>query len=309
MNTLRETLDEYLQLRRAAGFRLEVQGALLNRFVEFAEAEHASHITRDLAMRWATQPKNCQPAQWAKRLNLVRRFAVYRHAVDPDTEPLSPDLLPHRFSRKQPYIYSSDQIEQLINAAENLRSPTGLRASTFSTLFGLLATTGMRVGEAIALDSDDIDLVQGLLTVRRGKFGKSRLVPLHPSTQAMLKQYAVIRESVFKTPRTASFFLSRSGGRLSRSSVKSTFVLLSRKIGFRKSSDRRGPRIHDLRHSYAVRVLSLLYRTRDNVEPHIASLATYLGHTNVLNTYWYLTATPELLHLASQRLEKLEMTP
>lgn len=311
MSELRTALEEYLAIRRALGFRLEVQGSLLHRFVDFTETEGASCITRDVALRWATQPKGCQPAQWAKRLGLVRRFAEYQSAIDPRTEILSADLLPHRFRRKTPYVYSDSEIAQLIEAAKHLRSPLGMRSVTFSTLFGLLAVTGMRVGEAIALDRKDADLREGILTVRQAKFGKSRLVPLHASTRDMLSHYAGQRDRAFKTPMTPSFFVSGRGRRLSRSSVKWTFVKLSRRIGLRSPTDRRGPRIHDLRHGFAIRTLLGLYRTTEDVEPHIATLATYLGHANVVNTYWYLSATPELLRLASMRLDwkRPEVTP
>lgn len=249
MSELRNALEEYLAIRRALGFRLDVQGGLLHRFVDFAGTEGASYVTRELALRWATLPKGCHPAQWAKRLGLVRRLAEFRSAKDPRTEIPSADLLPQRFRRKPPYVYSDSDIAQLIEAAKHLRSPSGMRARTFSTVFGLLAVTGMRVGEAIALDREDVDLTEGILTVRQAKFGKSRLVPLHVSTCDMLSHYARLRDRAFKTTLTPSFFVSRSGRQLSRSSVKWTFVQLSHRIGLRSPTDRRGPRIHDLRHN------------------------------------------------------------
>ena len=294
MSELRNALKEYLAVRRALGFRLDVQGGLLHRFVDFTEREGASCITKDLALQWATQPKGCQPAQWAKRLGLVRRLAEYRSAVDPKTEIPPVDLLPHRFRRRPPYVYSDSEIANLIEAAKHLRSPLG-----------------MRVGEAIALDREDADLTEGILTVRQTKFGKSRMVPLHASTRDMLGHYAGLRDRTFRTPMTPSFFVSGRGRRLSRSSVKWTFVKLSRQIGLRSPTDRRGPRIHDLRHGFAIRTLLGFYRTAEDVEQHIAALATYLGHANVVNTYWYLSATPELLRLASGRLDgnRLEVTP
>jgi integrase len=311
MSKLRKALEEYLAMRQAVGFKLEVQSGLLRGFVEFAEAERASSITSDLALRWATQPKGCDPAQWAKRLGLVRRFAEYRGLSDPRTEVPSPDLLPHRFRRKPPFIYTDSQIEQLIEGAKHLRSPSGMRAATFSTLFGLLAVTGMRVGEAIALDRSDAELAEGILTIRQAKFGKSRLIPLHASTRDTLRHYVRLRDRAFKTPVSPSFFVSCQGHRLSRSSVKSTFVLLLRRIGLRRPIDRRGPRIHDLRHGFAIRTMLRFYSEADDVEQRIPLLATYLGHANVANTYWYLTATPELLQLASGRLDgdRPEVTP
>jgi len=311
MSKLRNALDQYLAIRHALGFKLDVQSALLHRFVDFTETEGASFITRDAALRWATQPKGRQPAQWAKRLGLVRRFAEYQSALDPRTQIPPAELLPHRFQRKPPYVYSDREIAQLVDAAKQLRSPTGLRAATFSTLFGMLAVTGMRVGEAIALDRQDADLTDGILMVRQAKFGKSRLVPLHASTVDVLRHYARLRDRTFRTAMTRSFFVSTRGRRLSRSSVKWTFVKLSKQIGLRHPIDRRGPRIHDLRHAFATRTLLGFYRTADDVERHMAALATYLGHANVLNTYWYLSGVPELFRLASMRLEgkKSEVMP
>lgn len=304
MSKLRRALNEYLTLRRALGFNLDVQGGLLHRFVDFADAEGVSFITRDVALRWSTEPKGCHPAQWAKRLGIVRRFAEYQSAQDIRTEIPPADLLPHRFQRKPPYIYKDDEIARLVEAAKRLHSPTGLRAATFSTLFGLLAVTGMRVGEAIALERQDADLTAGVLTVRQGKFGKSRLVPLHTSTVKVLRNYARLRDRTLTTATASSFFVSRRGERLSRSSVKSTFVALSKQIGLRSATDHRGPRIHDLRHAFATRTLLHLYRTADDAERHVATLATYLGHANVQNTYWYLSGVPELFRLVSMRLEE-----
>jgi integrase len=303
MSTLRNALDQYLEIRRALGFKLDVQGGLLQRFVGFMEIEGASFITRDAALRWATQPKGCQPAQWAKRLGMVRRFAEYQSAIDPRTEIPPAGLLPHRFQRKAPYMYSDREIEQLVDAAKRLHSPRGLRAITFSTLFGLLAVTGMRVGEAIALDRKDADLIGEILTIRQSKFGKSRVVPLHASTVDVLRHYARSRDRTFRTALSPSFFVSTRGRRVSRSSVKWTFVKLSKQIGLRHRTDRRGPRIHDLRHGFATRTLLGFYRTTHDVERSMAALATYLGHANVLNTYWYLSAVPDLFRLASMRLK------
>lgn len=311
MSELRNALDQYLATRHALGFTLDVQGSLLHQFVRFTETERIPFITKDVALRWATHPKDCQPAQWAKRLGLVRRFAEYQSAVDPRTEIPPADLLPHRFQRKPPYVYSDQEIAQLVDAAKQLHSPTGLRGATFSTLFGLLAVTGMRVGEAIALDRQDADLTGGILLVRQAKFGKSRLVPLHASTVDVLRHYARFRDRIFRTAMTPSFFISNRGRRLSRSSVKWTFVQLSKQIGLRHVADRTGPRIHDLRHAFATRKLLDFYRTSDDVERHMAALATYLGHANVLNTYWYLSGVPELFRLASLCLERKtsEVTP
>jgi len=305
MSELRSALEEYLTLRRALGFKLISTGGLLHSFVLFAENEGASFITTPLVLRWATQPK-CQPVQWANRLGIVRRFARYRSSADPRTEIPPEGILPHRRHRKAPYIYKNDGIARLIQAATELSSPMGLRATTYSTLFGLLSVTGMRISEPIALDRDDVDLTEGILTVRRTKFGKSRLVPVHPSTQGVLRQYASLRDRIFPRPETPSFFISERGRRLTTGSARWTFIKLSHQIGLRGPDDHRGPRLHDLRHGFVIRTLLRLYRAGADVERHLPALATYLGHGHVADTYWYLSATPELLRLITSRLDARE---
>ena len=306
MSRLRTALEEYLALRRKLGFKLCRAGDLLHNFVSFAEQEGASFITRELALRWAIQPKDCQPVWWATRFGMVRRFAEYWSAVDPRTEIPPQELLPYRYYRRPPYIYSDHEITRLVKAAQQLPSPMGLRASTYSTLFGLLAATGMRVSEPIGLDREDVDLAQGILTVRQTKFGKSRLVPIHRSTQEALQRYACLRDRVFRRPKTRSFFLSECGTRLTQWSVRRTFVLLSRQIGLRGPEDRHGPRLHDLRHGFAIRTLLGWYRTGIDIERHMPELSTYLGHVHVTDTYWYISAAPELLRYATLRLEHKE---
>lgn len=304
MNELRKALTEYLEVRRALGYRLVEAGGLLHRFVDFAEKEGASLITRDLALRWSTLPKECQPSQWANKLGMVRRFAEYRSAADPRTEIPPKGLLPHRYHRKPPYLYSEEQITHLIKAAKKLRSPLGLRAATYSTLFGLLAVTGMRISEPIGLNRDDVDLPEGILTVHQAKFGKSRLIPVHPSTRNALREYAILRDRVFPRLNTASFFVSEYGRGLTQCTVRWTFIQLSRQIGLRSPTDRRGPRIHDLRHGFTIRTLLRLYHAHKDVERYMPALATYLGHAHVSDTYWYISATPALLHLAANRLDR-----
>ena len=205
MSELQEALDEYLAMRRSLGFKLHRTGSLLQKFVVFAEQNDASFITTDLALRWATQPVDVQPAHWANRLGKVRRFAQYLSGADSRTEIPPPGLLPHRYHRKPPHLYTEDEITRLIGAARQLPSPSGLRAATYSTLFGLLAVTGMRVAEPIALDQEHVDWVQGILTVWKTKFGKSRLVPIHPTTRDTLRQYARLRDRLWPKPKTGAF--------------------------------------------------------------------------------------------------------
>lgn len=302
MSALQTALAEYLAVRRALGFKLHNTGATLHQFVQFAEREGAVCITTELALRWATHPVEVHPAHWATRLSMVRRFAQYCRGTAPHTEIPPQGLLPYRYHRKPPYMYTEQEISQLLAAAHQLQSLTGLRANTYATVLGLLAVTGMRLSEAVGLERADVDLADGSLTIRHTKFGKTRWLPLHPSTQYVLGQYAGLRDHLWPRPHTPRFFLSERGTRLTSWSVRQTFVQLSRHIGLRGATARHGPRLHDLRHSFAVRTLLTWYGAGIHVEQRLPTLAAYLGHAHVNDTYWYLSATPELLRLATQRL-------
>jgi integrase len=303
MSPLRQAVDEYLALRRGLGFSLRQPGAMLCSFAAFLERAGAPYITRELALRWAQQPAHAQPAQWASRLRAVRRFAQFWSASDPRTEVPPLGLLPHRYGRKPPYIYTEGEIRRLIAVARQLPSATGLRPATYATLLGLLAVTGLRISEALALNRADVDWSAAVLTIRHTKFGKSRLVPVHPSTQQALRRYTRLRDRVYPKPTTESVFVSERGARLTAWTVRYTFNQLSRRIGLRGPADRRGPRLHDLRHRLAVDTLLRWYRAGVDVERHLPELSTYLGHGHVADTYWYLSAVPELLRLAAARLE------
>jgi integrase/recombinase XerD len=304
MISLRKAVENYLTMRRSLGFKLRDMGYNLRHFVSFMEQQRASIITTELALRWAQQPQDVHPAQWAARLSFVRSFARYWSATDPRTEIPPPGLLPYRTKRATPYIYSNDEIQQILKAARNLPPSTGLRPWTYYSLFGLMAVTGMRISEVIRLDHADVDLKQGLLTVRLTKFSKSRLIPLHPSTVKKLKRYLHRRDELYPRHLTARFFLSNQGTPLTDCMVRWTFVKLSRQIGLRKVGDSYGPRLHDLRHRFAVTTLLHWYRTGVDVEQRLPVLSTYLGHAHVTDTSWYLTAIPELLELTKDRLEK-----
>jgi integrase len=307
MNQLRETSERYLQLRRELGYKLRGVACLIRSFVAFAEREGAAHITTDLALRWAQQPLGAQPATWAARLGVVRRFAVWLSASDGRTEVPPAGLLPCRYRRKRPYIYSDAEIESLVRAAGRIPSAAGLKGRTFATIFGLLAVTGLRVSEALTLDRQDVDLEQGVLRVRRTKFGKSRLVAVHESTRQPLADYARHRDRVVQQPATAAFFLSERGGRVTEWATRYNFAKVSREVGLRGPTTNcrhgRGPRLHDMRHRFAVCTLLGWYRAGIDVEREVPKLATYLGHVHVNETYWYIEAVPELLGLATRRLE------
>jgi integrase len=306
MSPLQETLDEYLAMRRALGHKLCLAGRLLQQFVTFADLAGAAYVTTDLALAWVSQSGGAQLSERARRLGMVRRFARYCGALDPRTVVPPPDLLPHRYQRPTPYIYRDEQISRLLDAARQLSSATGLRPHTYATLFGLYAVTGMRCQEPLQLDRGDVDLVNGVLTIRGTKFGKSRYVPLHVSTQCALNSYATRRDRLCRNPDSPSFFVSDCGARLTHWSVRSTFVKLSQQIGLRCVGDSRGPRLHDLRHRLAVNTLLSWYRDGVDVERRLPELSTYLGHAHITDTYWYLTATPELLRQALLRVEPSE---
>ena len=303
MNALNRHLKHYLDLRHRLGFKLYDTSCELRKFVCFAKRERATHITTKLALRWATQPTGCQPARWGVRLGMLRQFAEYLSAVDPRTEIPPQGLLSHRYHRKSPYFYTDQEVAQLIRAAQKIPSPKSLRAATYSTLFGLLAVTGMRLGEVIGLDSRDVDLNQGLLTVRQAKFNKSRWVPIHATTRKRLQQYRRVRDRLCPHPTSPSFFLSEQGTRLTGYVVRHWFIRLSHQIGLRQPGDSHGPRIHDLRHRFVIGTLRRWYQTDKDIEAHLPELATYIGHGHVNDTYWYISATPELLQLATERLE------
>ncbi|MEO7731142.1 MAG: tyrosine-type recombinase/integrase [Kofleriaceae bacterium] len=307
MNTLRDALTSYLQLRRSLGFQLHDAGLQLPRFVDFLDERDAWHITTALALEWAQQPTSVQPAEWARRLGYVRGFARFRSATDPRTEIPSLGLLPHRSTRARPYLYSDEEVERLLGAALELPTTwrsTPLRPWAFHCLFGLLSTTGLRISEALNLKVADVDLGQALLTIRGAKLGKTRLVPLHPSTARVLASYLRRRAESFHHPISPYVFVSRRGNRLDQAHVHRTFYALSRRIGLRGTTASHGPRLHDFRHRFAVRVLTQWYQAGDDAERRLPVLSAYLGHVRVADTYWYLSAWPELMAQAMSRLEQ-----
>ena len=305
MTVLSQAVEDYLSVRRTLGHKLVDHGTLLPDFVTYLEAAGASTVTTELAVAWATQPTGTTRAWWGRRLAVVRGFARHLKAFDPDTEIPSPDLLPYRCRRVSPYLYSEADIAALMAAARALRSP--LRAATYETLIGLVATTGMRSGEAVRLDRDDIDWDEGVLTVWYSKFHKSRALPVHASTLDALQRYARVRDEYVGRPKAPSFFVSTVGTRLNNDDDK-TFRRLVRHVGLVSPSGRR-PRLHDLRHTFAVRTLLGWYRAGADVDAHMPLLSTYLGHSGPEGTFWYLSAVPELLFLASERLERVEARP
>jgi integrase len=301
MTDLRRTSQDYLVVRRALGYKLVGEGRLLTAFVDFAEQRGARAVTTELAVEWTKQATGAGRPYLARRMRVVRAFARYLQTLDPLTEIPPIDLFPSCNARPTPRLYSDADVAALMAAARGFASP--LRAATFETMVGLLAATGLRVSEAMALDRDDVDWTNGLLTVRNTKFGKSREVLLHPSTIEALRTYCPIRDRLSPRPSAPSFFVSMRGTRLSHPTVQPAFRELLRAAGIDtgSGSQRQGP--HSLRHSFAVKTLVDWYRDGADVEARMPLLSTYLGHIDPAGTYWYLSAVPELLGLAAGRLE------
>lgn len=289
-------------MRRALGFKLTSWGGKLMSFVSYLESAGATVITTDAALAWATcTPRSStDPVHWARRMDVVRIFARHLKVLDPATEIPPEDVLPHRYRRIAPYLYSPEEIDSLLEAAGQLALQ--LRAATWQTALGLLAVTGLRVSEACRLDRDDVDLENGVLTVRDSKFGKSRDVPIHESSCEALRRYARLRDLLCPAPVTAGFFVSIRGTRLDASNMPADFAVLLEAAGIAPITGRRRQRIHDLRHTFTVSTLLGWYQDGADVQARLPLLATYLGHIDPKSTYWYLSATPELLALVAGRL-------
>ena len=306
MSTIREALKQYVALRRALGAKLEEPASTLGQFLDFLEREGSEFITSTLALRWAMEPQNVQRATWARRLSMVRQFAAWLSTIDARTEVPPHRLLTARRRRTTPHIFTEQEIGRLMAEAGHLASSTGLRALTYTTLIGLLAATGLRPGEALALDRSDVDLETGILSIRQTKFGKSRFVPVSESARVALRNYAKQRDIIAARRRTEAFLVSERGTRLAGSAARRTFAKISRVVGVRPATGTRrigrGPRLQDFRHCFTTRKLIEWYRAGLDVGRELPKLTTYLGHVDVAHTYWYLQAVPELLQLATERL-------
>jgi integrase len=300
VSDLHHAVEDYIAVRRALGSKLERHPRLLENFVAYMEAAGVTTITTELALSWATLPgDDAHPTYLSNRLCAVRGFARHLQAFDPATEVPPAHLLPWPKCRATPYLYSDADIAALMSAARSLTP--ALRAATYETLIGLLSVTGMRVGEGLRLDRDDVDWDEGMLTIWDSKFGKSREVPLHSDALDALRAYAQRRDELCPHPSTASFLVSPGGARLVYVTVQKTFSRLVDDAGLGPRSSGRRPRLHDMRHALACTVLLGWYRDGVDVEAHLPLLSTFLGHGNPSSTYWYFTAVPELLALAAER--------
>jgi integrase len=301
MTDFSSAVVDYLQTRRAMGYKLAEDGRLLRQFANYLDTVGAEHLSVEHALSWATLPRDAAPAWHAVRLGTVRSFARYLSALDPRTEIPPIGVLPEPGHRVVPYIYSHDDIGRIIGEAGRLAPQH--RADTYQTLIALIVVTGMRVGETVRLDNNDVDLDDGVLTIRNTKFGKSRQVPLHATTVAALAAYAHRRDERRPNPKSPSFFTSSIGTRLLRDNVSTVFPRLVQAVGLASVPGRRRPRLHDARHTFAVRSLVGWYRAGLDVRQQLPLLSTYLGHVDPTQTYWYLSAVPELVELVAERLD------
>jgi integrase/recombinase XerD len=301
MTDLKAAAHDYLTVRRQLGFELKQPGRTLEDFVEFMQRGGVEHVTTELALMWATSVQ-AHPHRWRRRLGVVRGFARYLSTIDPATEIPPEDLLPAALPRVAPYLYSPGEIQALMSAARAL-SPQ-LRAATIETVIGVLAVTGLRPGEALGLDRADVDLADGALHVRAAKQNKHREVPLHDTTTIALRKYSRLRDRHQPVPSSPAFFVSPQGSRLTAGAFHATFAKLIGQIGLEGAGERTRPRAHDIRHSFAVRTLIGWYQAGENVDAKLPLLSTFLGHVDPASTYWYLQASPELLALVRDRLER-----
>lgn len=304
-------VEEFIAMRRGLGYRLDRQASDLRSFAGFLDAAgHDGPIPLQRSVEWAISTSSTNPCAQARRLAVVRGFLRYLSVLDGGTEVPPPGLLGRAYPRTPPHVYSDAEISDLLRAAAGLSPTGGLRPHCYVTLFSLLACAGLRISEALALSCDDVDLDAGVLTVRPGKGGRTRLVPLHPGAEAPLRDYVARRDRYPATPGSGdAFFRTDRGERLSYDAVSYTFGVLRRQLGWTAQGRTRAPRIHDLRHRMVVRRIQDWHLEGVDVDSKIAVLATYLGHVLVSDVYWYLSAVPELMAIVAGRFEDYAARP
>jgi len=300
--TMVSLAEDYLAARRQMGFSLKPSGGQLLGFARFADKRgHRGPVTFDLAVQWVQSAALHTPLTWARRLEVLRPFLKYRSQFDAGTAIVPRGYFGSAHRRLVPHIYSEQEIVALIKATDNLQPADGLRPRTYRTLFGLLAATGLRISEAIHLQTQDVDWVHGILTVRQTKFCKSRLVPLHITALVELKRYVEAQERQLGLQKDDAFFVSDTGKALHYRTVLNTFEVLRTRLGWIARGGHASPRIHDIRHTFICRSLLESYRRNQSPDHIMDALSTYVGHVKVSDTYWYLTATPELMAVAAER--------
>ncbi len=304
MKTLKQSVKDFLEINRSLGYKMEHHRLYLNHFALFMKNKRATTITSDLALEWAMLPKEVEPYTWVFRLAVIRSFSKYRLAKDKCTEIPSTKLLPIRYRRRHPHIYKMSEVQKLLMAAKSpSNSFWGLDNFTLYCVLGLAAATGLRRSELLKLNRDDVDLKNRFLTIKMTKFRKSRLVPLHLTVAKMLQQYDRHRQSQTNV-NTDAFFVTKRGFRITTPTINFGFLRASEKAGLRRSGESFGPRLHDLRHTFAVNTLIRWLHEADEIDKKIPALSTYLGHVDPKSTHWYFSCAPELMRVARVRMEK-----
>lgn len=304
--TMAAKVDAYLDDRRHSGFALRIEGEQLHRFARFADqSDHRGSLTLKLAIQWASASRGQRPITAARRIEILRGFAKYCRQFDPDTEIPPRRLFGRAHRRLTPHIFTEAEIQTLTAAAaDQLHPPGGLRGASCATIFGLIAATGLRISEATGLKRSDVDLQHAVLHIRHAKFGKSRWVPVHPTTVQALQRYSKQRDRDTLTAGTDAFFVFDHGHPALARSVQYAFKLLRRRLQWHSRGGHPVPRIHDLRHSFVCHRLEQWYAQGLDIDRNILALSTYIGHAKVTDTYWYVTATPQLLAIAARRFER-----
>lgn len=304
--SMQHLVQEYLDERRGLGFALMIPGSQLTAFARFADTSgHRGPLTQQLIIGWARdQAKRATPLTWAKRLEVVRPFAKYRARVEAGTYVPEADTFGRSRRRLAPHLYTDQEIIDLLAAAGRLSPKGTLRPATYRALLGLIAAAGLRVSEALRLDCADVDLDAGVLTVRQTKFAKSRLVPLHPTTVRALRQYLALRQRHVPTVNDGPFLVCAKGTALPKRTVHGVFDRLRKQLGWTARGGHAAPRIHDLRHTFICRRVLLWHEHGTDIDNAMVALSTYVGHAKVSDTYWYLTAAPDLMSVAGRRFEQ-----
>lgn len=304
--SMQHLVQEYLDERRGLGFALTIPGSQLRAFARYADASgHRGPLTRQLIIGWARdEAKRATPLTWACRVAVIRPFAKHRARIEPGTYVPDADTFGRSRRRLAPHLYTDREIVDLLAAASQLSPKGRLRPATYRALFGLIAATGMRVSEALRLACADVDLEAGKLTVRQTKFAKSRLVPLHPTTVRALRQYLALRQRHVPTVKDGPFLVSAKGTALAKRTVHWVFDRLRKQLGWTARGGHAAPRIHDLRHTFICRRVQLWHEHGTDIDNAMVALSTYVGHAKVSDTYWYLTAAPDLMSVAGRRFEQ-----
>lgn len=306
-DTMVSKVDNYLAYRRHAGFSLDREGGQLSNFARFAdESGHCGPLTLELSLSWAMLPTTTQSSSQltaARRIEVLRGFARYYQQFEPESIVPPMRLFGHAHRRKVPHIFTDTEIGELLKATEQLQPIGGLRAASSRAVFSLLIASGMRISEVTGLERSQVDLTAGVITVSGAKFGKSRFVPLHPTAVSALQNYVIARDADPATARTSRFFVGDYGREITTQSVQYIFKRIRKQLGWRSRGEYLVPRIHDMRHTFICRTIQRWYDNGENIDQHILALSTYVGRVKVTDTYWYITATPELMASAARRFQ------